>query len=117
MITYPKVCAYLCANGFNAAPTMDEVLLRQLDDGSVIIDTWAVDGVAKPTEAQLDSYDESACANACAVMERYKEFESMPVGVQRIIKKQMIEAGHTTAEQQKTWLVAAMSEDADLKDL
>jgi|SRR6056300_698190 hypothetical protein len=54
-----KIKKYLAANSVNEVDFMKDVLLQ--DDGSgPYIKEWNIDGVAKPTDAQLDSYDTAA---------------------------------------------------------
>ena len=54
-----KVKKYLAANSVNEVDFLSDVLLQ--DDGSgPYIKEWNIDGVAKPTDEQLNSYDTAA---------------------------------------------------------
>ena len=54
-----KIKKYLAANSVNEVDFLSDVLLQ--DDGSgPYIKEWNIDGVAKPTDEQLNSYDTAA---------------------------------------------------------
>ena len=54
-----KVKKYLAANSVNEVDFLSDVLLQ--DDGSgPYIKEWNIDGVAQPTNDQLNSYDSAA---------------------------------------------------------
>ena len=54
-----KVKKYLAANSVNEVDFLSDVLLQ--DDGSgPYIKEWNISGVAKPTDAQIASYDSAA---------------------------------------------------------
>ena len=54
-----KIKKYLEANSINSVDFLSDVLLQ--DDGSgPYIKEWNIEGVAKPTDSQLDSYDTAA---------------------------------------------------------
>ena len=54
-----KVKKYLAANSVDSVDFLSDVLLQ--DDGSgPYIKEWNIDGVAKPTDEQLNSYDTAA---------------------------------------------------------
>jgi len=54
-----KIKKYLAANGVNEVDFLEDVLLQ--DDGSgAYIKEWNVDGVTKPTDTQLNSYESAA---------------------------------------------------------
>jgi hypothetical protein len=54
-----KVKKYLAANSVNEVDFLSDVRLQ--DDGSgPYIKEWNIDGVAKPTDEQLNSYDTAA---------------------------------------------------------
>jgi hypothetical protein len=54
-----KIKKYLAANSVNEVDFLSDVLLQ--DDGSgPYIKEWNISGVAKPTDAQIASYDSAA---------------------------------------------------------
>jgi hypothetical protein len=54
-----KIKKYLAANSVDEVDFLSDVLLQ--DDGNgAYIKEWNVDGVAKPTDSQLDSYETAA---------------------------------------------------------
>ena len=54
-----KIKKYLAANSVDSVDFLSDVLLQ--DDGSgPYIKEWNIDGVAKPTDEQLNSYDTAA---------------------------------------------------------
>ena len=71
-----KIKEYLKANSVNTVDFTTDVLLQ--DDGQgAYIKEWNVDGVAKPTDAQLDALSSQATTlenNAIAVANRQKEY-------------------------------------------
>lgn len=67
-----KIKAYL-----GRTPNFREEVILQNDTGTDYIKEWNVDGVAKPTDAQLDALSSQATTlenNAIAVANRQKEY-------------------------------------------
>ena len=71
-----KIIAYLG----RTPDFIEEVKLQDDGDGVVYIKEWNVDGVAKPTDEQLDALSSQATTlenNAIAVANRQKEYGSI----------------------------------------
>ena len=94
-----KIIAYL-----DRTPDfLSEVILQ--DDGQgAYIKEWNVDGVAKPTDAQLDALSSQATTlenNAIAVANRQKEYGSIASQIEFITEKGL-EAWKTNVQSIKT---------------
>ena len=80
-----KIIAYL-----GRTPNFEtEVKLQDDGDGVVYIAEWNVDGVAKPTDAQLDALSSQATTlenNAIAVANRQKEYGSIAEQLEYIVE-------------------------------
>jgi len=70
-----KIIAYL-----GSKPNFNKEVILQDDGEGAYIKEWNVDGVAKPTDAQLDALSSQATTlenNAIAVANRQKEYGSL----------------------------------------
>ena len=56
---YTKVKKYLEANSKTVSEFENNIILKN-DGAGDIIDTWNVDGLAKPNDSQISSYESSA---------------------------------------------------------
>ena len=57
---YTKVKLYLEANSKTWEAEKDNIVLKNYPGTGDFIETWSVSGLAKPTDAQLSSYDTAA---------------------------------------------------------
>ena len=95
-----KIIAYL-----GRTPNFEtEVKLQDDGDGVVYIAEWNVDGVAKPTDAQLDALSSQATTlenNAIAVANRQKEYGSLAEQLEYITENGL-DAWQTKVQEIKT---------------
>ena len=85
-------------------PDFREEVILQNDTGTDYIKEWNVDGVAKPTDAQLDALSSQATTlenNAIAVANRQKEYGSIASQIEFITEKGL-EAWKTNVQSIKT---------------
>ena len=98
-----KIKEYLKANSVNEVDFTKDVLLQ--DDGQgAYIKEWNVDGVAKPTDAQLDALSSQATTlenNAIAVANRQKEYGSIAEQLEYITENGL-DAWQTKVQEIKT---------------
>ena len=79
-----KITVYL-----NRKPNFDTEVVLQDDGQGAYIKEWNVDGVAKPTDAQLDALSSQATTlenNAIAVANRQKEYGSIAEQLEYIVE-------------------------------
>ena len=79
-----KIIAYL-----GRTPNFSSEVILQNDTGTDYIKEWNVDGVAKPTDAQLDALSSQATTlenNAIAVANRQKEYGSIAEQLEYIVE-------------------------------
>ena len=77
-----KIIAYL-----DRTPDFQTEVILQNDTGTDYIKEWNVDGVAKPTDAQLDALSSQATSlenNAIAVANRQKEYGTIAEQIEYI---------------------------------
>ena len=94
-----KIKVYL-----NRTPNFETEVILQNDTGSDYIKEWNVDGVAKPTDAQLDelsSQAETLEKNAIAVANRQKEYGSTAEQIEYITENGL-EAWQSKVQEIKT---------------
>ena len=85
---YYQVIAYLEANGKTKDDFSKVELVNNSDGAGDIIETWNVDGLAKPTEEQLTSLDAQATTdynNFKVIKTRKKEYPSIEECVHAIL--------------------------------
>ena len=95
-----KIIAYLG----RTPDFIEEVKLQDDGDGVVYIKEWNVDGVAKPTDAQLDALSSQATTlenNAIAVTNRQKEYGSIAEQLEYITENGL-DAWQTKVQEIKT---------------
>ena len=94
-----KIQAYL-----DRKPDFDTEVVLQDDGQGTYIKEWNVDGVDKPTDAQLDALSSQATTlenNAIAVANRQKEYGSIASQIEFITEKGL-EAWKTNVQSIKT---------------
>ena len=94
-----KIEAYL-----NRKPDFREEIKLQDDGQGAYIKEWNVDGVAKPTDAQLDALSSQATTlenNAIAVSNRQKEYGSLAEQLEYITENGL-DAWQTKVQEIKT---------------
>ena len=94
-----KIQAYL-----DRKPNFNNEVILQDDGQGAYIKEWNVDGVAKPTDAQLDALSSQATTlenNAIAVANRQKEYGSIASQIEFITEKGL-EAWKTNVQSIKT---------------
>jgi len=85
-------------------PNFNNEVILQDDGQGAYIKEWNVDGVAKPTDAQLDALSSQATTlenNAIAVANRQKEYGSIASQIEFITEKGL-EAWKTNVQSIKT---------------
>jgi len=94
-----KIQAYL-----DRKPNFDTEVVLQDDGQGAYIKEWNVDGVAKPTDAQLDALSSQATTlenNAIAVANRQKEYGSIAEQLEYITENGL-DAWQTKVQEIKT---------------
>ena len=94
-----KIEAYL-----NRKPDFETEIILQDDGQGAYIKEWNVDGVAKPTDAQLDALSSQATIlenNAIAVANRQKEYGSLAEQLEYITENGL-DAWQTKVQEIKT---------------
>jgi hypothetical protein len=94
-----KIQAYL-----DRKPNFDTEVVLQDDGQGAYIKEWNVDGVAKPTDAQLDALSSQATTlenNAIAVANRQKEYGSLAEQLEYITENGL-DAWQTKVQEIKT---------------
>jgi hypothetical protein len=94
-----KIEAYL-----NRKPDFETEIILQDDGQGAYIKEWNVDGVAKPTDAQLDALSSQATTlenNAIAVANRQKEYGSIAKQLEYITENGL-DAWQTKVQEIKT---------------
>ncbi len=94
-----KIQAYL-----NRKPDFDTEVVLQDDGQGAYIKEWNVEGVAKPTDAQLDALSSQATTlenNAIAVANRQKEYGSLAEQLEYITENGL-DAWQTKVQEIKT---------------
>ena len=86
---YYQVIAYLEANGKTKDDFSKVELVNNSDGAGDIIETWNVDGLAKPTEEQLTSLDAQATTdynNFKVIKTRKKEYGTLAEQLEYIVE-------------------------------
>ena len=94
MSLYTKVKKYLEANSKTVSEFEENIILQNDSDGKGdYIHTWNVDGLAKPTSEQLNSYESAATTeenNNAVIANRKSEYGSNTHQIENIIENGLV---------------------------